>query len=347
MAGSKLPPQGTNYISVIHSTLTGVFIAHSFLILLLPLVGALFYFSSRKSRTRPIFFLNLVAIALAFIAGVLLDYRGLRTILSPENPPPVSINLAVGVLGAVQSILVDVILLLRLITVYPRAYIGGERFLALIALPVTLKVGRVINLLIFIVKLAENAHDPVAISRFWIQAPYLKIEWFMQLFDNAYASGFFLWRLVLRTREDRSFSAHSNSSVSFVEKVKTLIWIAATNFVIPCVFSLAQLVIVYEEVNYVIVNDIVLVNTMLAVFGVVFATIWAGTTHKRQEETASAPTDSSDGPNSPRGDVISAMVFNSRGATNSQTQGGDIEAGDSQTDGEEILNEKTANIKDN
>lgn len=58
--------------------------------------------------------------------------------------------------------------------------------------------------------------------------------------------------------------------------------IALSNFVIPTLFSIAQLVIVYRNVNVVVINDIVLVNGMLAVFGVVFATVWVGKTGRHE-----------------------------------------------------------------
>lgn len=282
----------------------------------------------------------------------------LRTILSPEHLPPTSINLAVGVLGAVTSILVDTILLLRLIAVYPRAYVGQSKFIQLITLPIIVKIARVINLLIFIKELAVRAHDPVAISKFWVSAPYLKIEWFMQLFDNAYVvfervdfelssrtdmrpgSSFGDWhceqkrigpgpstqpRQVKPDFPPSSFSQANNfQSVSFAEKLKTLIWISITNFVVPALFSLAQIIIVYREVNYVIVNDIVLVNTKLSVFGVVFATIWAGTNGKRHgSEEGSSDADS--GP--PREPALSALVFQSRNTDTTRSGGVDLESG--------------------
>lgn len=66
--------------------------------------------------------------------------------------------------------------------------------------------------------------------------------------------------------------------------MRTLSRFALSNFLIPSVFSIAQLIVVYRNVNVLIVNEIVLVNTMLAVFGVVFATVWAGNVGKRQAQ---------------------------------------------------------------
>lgn len=72
---------------------------------------------------------------------------------------------------------------------------------------------------------------------------------------------------------------------SFADTVRTLFWVAATNFVVPVLFSLVQIIVVYRDVNVFVVNDIVLVNTSIAVIGVVFATVWAGTTHWTQTQT--------------------------------------------------------------
>ena len=72
---------------------------------------------------------------------------------------------------------------------------------------------------------------------------------------------------------------------SFADTVKTLLWVAATNFVVPVLFSLVQIIVVYRDVNVLIVNDIVLINTSIAVIGVVFATVWAGTTHWAQNHS--------------------------------------------------------------
>lgn len=177
----ELPPPGTNYIAIIQPTLAGVPIAHSFTVVLIPLLIALLYLSTPRGRRKPIFILNVITISLAFTTGVLLDYRGIRTILSPDNPPELAYNLVVGVFGSVQYILIDTILLLRLLAVYPLAYIGTRRYIALITLPVLLKLARVINLFIFIGVLVKATRNPATaslrVSQVWLQAPYLKIEW--------------------------------------------------------------------------------------------------------------------------------------------------------------------------
>jgi len=258
-------------------------IGHTFLTLLLPLSIALFYFSTPQSRRRPIFVLNVIVIILAFASGTMIDAFAIHSMLSPLKPWPTSVNIAIGILGAVQSILVDIVLLVRLISVHPLSYLGLTRFTLLIALPILLKIARVINLIIFIKVLANTANLAVV----WASAPYLKIEWFAQVIDNAYASLAFLW-----TIRDRGIAQGTTSNVlptrvTFAQRMRTLSRIALSNFIIPSVFSIIQLVVVYRDVDVFAVNDIVLVNTMLAVFGVVFATVWAGTVGKQQAQVDS------------------------------------------------------------
>lgn len=77
-------------------------------------------------------------------------------------------------------------------------------------------------------------------------------------------------------------------TASFADTFKTLFWVAATNFVFPVLFSLTQIIVVYCNIDGLTINDIVLVNTSIAVIGVVFATVWAGTTNWTQNRSQTA-----------------------------------------------------------
>ncbi|KAI0661882.1 hypothetical protein C8Q70DRAFT_684445 [Cubamyces menziesii] len=282
------PPPGLNYIAPIRIAVRDLLIAHSFSILLLSLLIALLYFSTRHSRRQPIFLLNVFTILLALAVGGLIDYQTVQTMIAPLHPTPLSFNIAIGVLGAVQSIIIDTILLVRLVSVYPPSYVGRRRFAAILAVPLLLKVARIVNLGLFIKALADATRDPatanILIARIWEYAPYLKIEWFAQLFDNS----FFLYRLLLHNKETNRVMSRKTSESSFADTIRTLLWVAATNFVVPVLFSLAQIIVVYRGVDVLIVNDIVLVNTSVAVIGVVFATVWAGTEHWASDQSRTA-----------------------------------------------------------
>ncbi|KIK79742.1 hypothetical protein PAXRUDRAFT_95833, partial [Paxillus rubicundulus Ve08.2h10] len=302
-APSPLLP-GMNAIAIIRPALIDIMIGHSFTVVLIPLLIALFYFSTSHSRRQLIFILNVFTVSLAFAVGIMGDSRAINVMLSPLNPFSISYDMCMGVLGAVQSILVDTILLVRLTSVYPYSHVGPWRFVQVIALPVILKIARFVNLVMFIVALAKAANGPnpeVAFQTLWLTAPYLKIEWFCQLIDNIYASTLFLWKLRIRTKtgggavsvnskrklESSGFAQipdSKSSSVSFTKRLKTLFWIAVSNFVFPALFSIAQIIVVYRAADLVVINQIVLANTSIAVIGVVFATVWAGSVKKRMDD---------------------------------------------------------------
>lgn len=96
--------------------------------------------------------------------------------------------ISIGIIGAFQSILVDFILLVRLISVHPLSRVGLTRFAILTSLPILLKTARVVNMIIFIKVLADAARGslgPENVAIVWATTPYLKIEWSAQMVDNA------------------------------------------------------------------------------------------------------------------------------------------------------------------
>lgn len=285
------PPPGLNYLAAIQPALVDIMIGHTFTVILVPLLVAMFYFSNEHSRRQPIFILNVLNLCLAFSVGIMGDSRAVNTMLSPTHPYPVSYDIIMGALGAVQTILVDTILLFRICSVYPPRYLIWQRFVALVSLPVLLKVLRVINLFLFIAALTRAAKGPnaeAALAALWVAAPYLKIEWFAQLVDNIYASSVFLWTLWSKRKNKRG-SVTGNVKLSFRMRLQTLFWIALSNFTIPALFSVAQIIVIYREVDPVVINQIILANTSIAVIGVVFATVWAGSVNRQIAQSDAKP----------------------------------------------------------
>ncbi|KAG2127455.1 uncharacterized protein EDB93DRAFT_215879, partial [Suillus bovinus] len=61
----------------------------------------------------------------------------------------------------------------------------------------------------------------------------------------------------------------------------TLFWIALSNFIIPALFSVVQIIVIYCEVNPAVINQTMLANMSIAVIGIVFATVWAGSVNSQ------------------------------------------------------------------
>ncbi|EPQ61378.1 hypothetical protein GLOTRDRAFT_135844 [Gloeophyllum trabeum ATCC 11539] len=258
------PPPGTNYLQTIQAEVDNVLVAHTFTVLYVPLFIALLWFSTPRSRRQVSFVLNVISILLAFSVGVVIDIYAVTSLTNPTKPLSASWTIAIGVLGIFQSILVDTILLARLFVVYPWRITSNPRRLLIFGLPIALKLARIANLIVYIKLLADAASRHQSIELL-ITAPYLKVEWFLQLADNLFASVAFLAKLRPHIRGG-----------SLGRKLKTLFYIAVSNFVIPVIFSLVQIIFLYRSKDYQALNSIICVNTSVAVIGVVFATVWAG-----------------------------------------------------------------------
>ena len=64
------PPPGLNYIAAIQPSITFLMIGTVFSGILLPLLVALFHFSTKHTRRQPIFILNVISITLGLTLGI-------------------------------------------------------------------------------------------------------------------------------------------------------------------------------------------------------------------------------------------------------------------------------------
>ena len=88
---------------------------------------------------------------------------------------------------------VEMILLLRLLAVYPYSHTPKRLWFAIFIPLVVLKLGRIVNTSIFNAQynkqLRNHPYDsPLASSQtVWHEYPFVKIEWILQVIDNTYA----------------------------------------------------------------------------------------------------------------------------------------------------------------
>ncbi|KAF8452310.1 hypothetical protein L210DRAFT_3383707 [Boletus edulis BED1] len=287
-AGNHPFSPGMDSLATVRPCLRALMIGHTFLVLLIPLLVALFYYSTPYSRRQPIFILNVFSVALAITSGVVGDVLNIHTILSPHIIWPVRLQIAAGFTGNFQAMLVDAILLVRLITVHPLSRVGFVRFALLTSLPITLKVARVVNSILYMNQLNIMANGPNAlqvVGTAWLALPYIKIEWIAQVVDNSYASIAFIW--TIRTYRTDTMPWSLTSALTFpslAARIRILTNFALSNFIIPTLISIVQLVLLFRvgAKQPSVINAVALVNARVSAFGVVFATIWAGKEHRRE-----------------------------------------------------------------
>ncbi|KAF8549509.1 hypothetical protein OG21DRAFT_584478 [Imleria badia] len=124
-----------------------------------------------------------------FSVGVLADITGIHLILSSQEILSPMLWIASGIIGIFQSMLVDRILFIRLVSVYPLRRVGPGRFALVSGLPILLKVVRVINVIIFLKLISDLVHRcGMDALQAYFALPYPKIEWVAQVVDNTSSS---------------------------------------------------------------------------------------------------------------------------------------------------------------
>jgi hypothetical protein len=68
--------------------------------------------------------------------------------------------------------------------------------------------------------------------------------------------------------------------------LEALFWIAVSNFVIPVMLSIAQLVVLRASKNIFTVAPIMIVNIYVEIIGVLLATVWASGSRWREENSS-------------------------------------------------------------
>ncbi|KAF8844202.1 hypothetical protein BDN67DRAFT_810209 [Paxillus ammoniavirescens] len=269
------PPPGTNYLAVIDEGLPFLMIGATMGAVLFAMLLALMFFSTPSMRCSPMFILNIVVVLLGLAGAVLNMYMEIQTFTSPLVSLPTSMILTMSVLNGFTPILVDCILLLRLVAVFPRQRTPRYLWLAIMGVPILIKIARMVNFIFFVVYQTREINNLVksrtsvgGASILLTVLPNVKIEWIFQVFDDLFSSSLFLWRVY------REGMFEVGQSVS--EKVKQLFWISTYNFVFPVLLSLAQIVIyMINEENYLTALYIEEANFHFSIMGLVFATVWA------------------------------------------------------------------------
>ncbi|KAF5380048.1 hypothetical protein D9615_006158 [Tricholomella constricta] len=155
---------------------------------------------------------------------------------------------------------------------------------ALLAFPVIVKATRAAINIFFLVDWkrntstgAVNQFDTTTSLKTWM----VKTAWILELLDNAYISFLFLWRLGTQSHlfngEKIGRVDSEISKGSFTSKLKSLFWIASTNFVFPLIFGLCQIILLFRGKNILVAASVEMVNVYVSIISTVFATIWAST----------------------------------------------------------------------
>lgn len=132
----------------------------------------------------------------------------------------------------------------------------------------------------------------------------------LNFLGDSYLAGAFIYRLRSRLKVSerghtkgnviRYFTPHPLTdnavcSARLIERMRWLYWIAISNFVLPCILSLVQLVLIFRDSNFLVSTYVNLVNNYVDIIGVIFATVWStGSNWATEKGLVSHHTPSSD-----------------------------------------------------
>ncbi|KAI6120965.1 hypothetical protein EDD16DRAFT_811098 [Pisolithus croceorrhizus] len=232
---------------------------------LLTLFAVLLALSTKESRRRVVFRLNVFAICLVLTMSVLVGFCNGKVVLGQSYWLPESLPSAGIAFTLFPPLLCDSILLTRLFALYPLSSTPRATLLKIIAFPFCVKCARIVILTLYIRSAVLDGYTP------FIRDPNLIAEWTLQIADNMYSVSLFLYNLHVRTGPIRLAGG-------IPACIRQIFYISAANFVFPLIFNIV-LIIFFTTIatagqRLLIGELLVLINSYITVLGVLCATVW-------------------------------------------------------------------------
>ncbi|KAI5998186.1 hypothetical protein EDD15DRAFT_301149 [Pisolithus albus] len=231
---------------------------------LFTLLVVLLALSTKESRRRVVFRLNVLAICIVLTMAVLVGYGDGKIVLNEIDQLSTALYIASMALTVFPPLLSDSILLTRLFALYPLASTSLVTLLKIFAFPFCVKCARIVVLTFYLkdysTALITGNGNP------WYRNPNLIAEWAMQIADNTYSVTLFLYNLRLRTS--------SMKRGGMPARIRQIFYISAANFVFPLLFNIVLIICIATVQSFDAAALLLLINNYVTVMGVLCATVW-------------------------------------------------------------------------
>ncbi|KAI6032525.1 hypothetical protein EDC04DRAFT_2233462 [Pisolithus marmoratus] len=238
---------------------------------LFTLLVVLLGFSTKESRRRLVFQLNVLAICVALTLAILTGLTSGKAVVDPFNQVSTRLYITAIVFAFYPPLLYDSILLTRLFTLYPVTITPWFTLVKIFAFPFCIKCARVVVLALWFNDYVKFGSTTQALVQnqgaIWYRNRNMTAEWTMQTADNLYSVSFFLYNLHVRTSSIRSVSGIS-------ERIRQIFYISAANFVFPLLFNIAQIILITADRSPYTGSLVILINNFVTVIGILCATLW-------------------------------------------------------------------------
>ncbi|KAI6141872.1 hypothetical protein BKA82DRAFT_4199517 [Pisolithus tinctorius] len=261
------------FVNAVRPGFDYIVVTTAFSACLFTLFVVLIALSTKESRRRLVFRLNVLAICHVLAMGVLMGLTTLKYILEPFSQVSASVFVATVVFLCLSPLLYDSILLTRLFALYPLGSTPPATLVKIFALPFCIKCARVAVITVAVLDCARsgittNALTQNAESSAWFRNPYMTAEWTMQIVDNLYSVSFFLYNLHIRTLS-------INRARSIADRIRRIFYISVANFVFPLIFNIAQIIFITTDRIPTTGEVLLLINGYVTIMGVMCATLWS------------------------------------------------------------------------
>ncbi|KAI5983080.1 hypothetical protein EDC04DRAFT_1758855 [Pisolithus marmoratus] len=232
------------FVAEIHQYFDYVLAGTAFSACLFTLLVVLFAFSTKESRRRLVFRLNVLAICIAITLGVMIGLVSGKAIVDPFNQVSKGAYVASIVFAIFPPVLYDSILLTRLFALYPISATPPATLLKIFTLPFCIKCTRVIVVAIGLNDYVSSELSTLTLEQdsanAWFRNPEMTAEWGLQIADNLYSVSIFLYNLHLRTSSVKRVGG-------IAERIRQIFYISVANFVFPLIFNIAQIICITTD----------------------------------------------------------------------------------------------------
>ncbi|KAI6012712.1 hypothetical protein F5J12DRAFT_547444 [Pisolithus orientalis] len=265
------------FVNTIHPAFVTTVVNIAFSASLFTLFAVLLALSTKESRCRAVFRLNVLAVCIVLAMGMLVGFSNGKIVVGQLGSLPLSIFLAELAFIVFPPLLCDSILLTRLFALYPPTSSPPTTLLKIFAFPFCVKCARVVVLSLFLNRCTSSAAimdgvnlDPDEVATWFFRNPYMIAEWTLQIIDNSYFVTVFLYNLRVRVGSIKRMGG-------MTARIHQIFYISAANFVFPLIFNIMLIIgtsVASTGQLLVVGSLLLLINSYVTVMGVLCATVW-------------------------------------------------------------------------
>ncbi|KAI5995865.1 hypothetical protein EDD15DRAFT_2546098, partial [Pisolithus albus] len=253
-----------DYVELIRPAFVTLVTNTAFSSSLFTLLVVLLALSTKESRRRVVFRLNVLAICIVLTMAVLVGFGDGKIVLNEVDQLWTALYIASMALTVFPPVLSDSILLTRLSALYPLSSTSLVTLLKIFTFPFCIKCARIVVLTLYLKDYSSAL--TTGVGNPWYRNRNLITEWAMQIADNTYSVGFFLYNLRLRTSSTKRGGVPA--------RIRQIFYISTANFVFPLLFNIVLIICNTNVQAFNSAGVLLLINNYVTVMGVLCATVW-------------------------------------------------------------------------